>query len=377
MGKNVLYAHGGSANHGCEAIVRSLFKYLQLSKNDLLLSNNPEEDYYYGLDNLLAIRNARGIVKTNMWYRMRAKLSCQIDKFYYTQLYKHLSFTVNDCDVAYSIGGDNYCYRGMDLEMMILHQLIRKTGVKVILMGCSVEPESLSDEILDDLKLYNTIYCRESLTYDSLSNYGFTNLKLMPDTAFILDRRDLPLPLGFIKDNTVGINVSPLVIQKGKDNEIVFNNFVSLIDYIINDTNMNVALIPHVVWNHNDDRVPLRKLFEMFKESNRVVFIEDHNAEELKGFIARCRFLVAARTHASIAAYSSGIPTLVIGYSVKSRGIAKDLFGTDQNYVLPVENMQDDNDLKNSFIWLLEHESLIIQLYKEKMPKYLSPLLFN
>ena len=140
---------------------------------------------------------------------------------------------------------------------------------------------------------------------------------------------------------------------------------------------MNVALIPHVVWNHNDDRVPLRELFEMFKESNRVVFIEDHNAEELKGFIARCRFLVAARTHASIAAYSSGIPTLVLGYSVKSRGIAKDLFGTDHNYVLPVGSMMHENDLKDSFIWLLEHESLIIQLYKEKLPKYVSPLLFN
>lgn len=374
MQKIALYAHGGSGNHGCEAIVRSLAKYLHLSEKDYLLSNKSKEDICYGLNNYLIIKDVRSKINTGFLYRIKSKFCSNPDKYYYRQLYKHLPCLIKDFDIAYSIGGDNYCYRGMDLEMMVMHQLIRKTGVKTVLMGCSVEPKSLSDEILDDLKLYDTIYCRESLTYDSLSHYGFTNLKPLPDTAFILDRKDLDLPSGFIPDNTVGLNVSPLIIKKGKDSEIVFKNFVSLINYILKDTNMNVALIPHVVWSHNDDRIPLRKLFDIFKGTNRIVLIEDHNAEELKGFIARCRFLVAARTHASIAAYSSGIPTLVIGYSIKSRGIAKDLFGTDQHYVLPVENMIHEDDLTKSFNWLIEHENLIIQLYKEKLPKYLSPL---
>ena len=91
---------------------------------------------------------------------------------------------------------------------------------------------------------------------------------------------------------------------------------------------MQVALIPHVVWSHNDDRKPLSQLYEMFKDTGRVVMIEDHNAEELKGYIARCRLMVVARTHASIAAYSTQVPTLVVGYSVKARGIAKDIFGS-------------------------------------------------
>ena len=46
---------------------------------------------------------------------------------------------------------------------------------------------------------------------------------------------------------------------------------------------------------------------------------------------------IGARTHATIAAYSSCVPTLVVGYSIKARGIAKDLFGTDEGYVLPVQ----------------------------------------
>ena len=50
--------------------------------------------------------------------------------------------------------------------------------------------------------------------------------------------------------------------------------------------------------------------------------------------ISKCRFFVVARTHATIAAYSTGVPTIVISYSVKSRGIARDLFGDEKGYAV-------------------------------------------
>ena len=37
-----------------------------------------------------------------------------------------------------------------------------------------------------------------------------------------------------------------------------------------------------------------------------------------------------------------GIPTLVVGYSVKARGIARDLFGGEEGYVLPVQKLTRD-----------------------------------
>ena len=70
---------------------------------------------------------------------------------------------------------------------------------------------------------------------------------------------------------------------------------------------------------------------------------------ELKGYIARCRFFIGARTHSTIAAYSSGVPTLVLGYSVKSKGIAKDLFGTYENYVLTVQQLKEYSELGRAF----------------------------
>lgn len=355
MSKIALFAHGGSGNHGCEAIVRSLVQQMHLTQADVLLSNQPDEDYKYGINKLITVRNAIATVPNGLLYKLRAKISGDVNMFYYEQKYRNIPDLVKGCDVAYSIGGDNYCYRGMDQEMMVMRRLVESAGVKTVLMGCSVEPERLDKEILDDMKLYDTIYCRESLTYEALALCGFKNLQLQPDSAFSLNRVDLPLPNGFVEGETVGLNVSPMIIGYEGSQGVVLQNYVNLIKYIIKETNMQVALIPHVVWSHNDDRKPLAELYNKFKETGRVVMIEDHNAEELKGFIARCKYLVAARTHASIAAYSSKIPTLVVGYSIKAKGIAKDLFGTDEGYVVAVQSLKKVNDLKDRFVWLMEN----------------------
>ena len=70
-------------------------------------------------------------------------------------------------------------------------------------------------------------------------------------------------------------------------------------------------------------------------------------------------FFIGARTHATIAAYSSGVPTLVVGYSIKAKGIAKDIFGTYENYVVPVQNLKLENDLLDNFKWIIKNEKSI------------------
>jgi colanic acid/amylovoran biosynthesis protein len=62
------------------------------------------------------------------------------------------------------------------------------------------------------------------------------------------------------------------------------------------------------------------------------------DAAVTKDAIARCRCFIGARTHATIAALSSGVPTLSIGYSAKARGINLDLFGHDR-YLLPAPDL--------------------------------------
>ena len=158
-------------------------------------------------------------------------------------------------------------------------------------------------------------------------------------------------------------------MKSESEDGITKRNYEKLIDYIIKNTDLNIALIPHVVETENDDREPLEELYQQFAESGRVCFINDCNCMELKGFIARCRFFVGARTHATIAAYSSCIPTLVVGYSIKAKGIAQDIFGTYKNYVLPVQSLKED-DLINSFQWLMKNEKSIKNHLASIMPEY-------
>ena len=98
--------------------------------------------------------------------------------------------------------------------------------------------------------------------------------------------------------------------------------------------------------------------------------LDDYNCMELKGYISRCRMFIGARTHSTIAAYSTCVPTLVIGYSVKAKGIAKDIFGTYENYVLPVQSLSNKDDLINAFEWMKDNEDVIRKHLNEFMPGY-------
>lgn len=366
-----LYAHGGSANHGCEAIVRSIIKLLSLNKDHILCSNAPTEDIKYQLNELITITKAQNDIKTNFIYKLKSKLSSNPDRLYYNSIYHELPQLLQNTDIALSIGGDNYCYSGLALEMSVLLSIIRqKTKASPILLGCSIESKEYKNYLETDFKKYEKIIARESITYSLLNESGLKNIFCIPDPAFQLNRKDLPLPPQFTENNTVGINVSPMIIGYENQKGITLQNYIELIAYILHKTDMQIALIPHVVWINNDDRKPLQILFNKFKDTGRICMITDHNAEELKGYIARCRFMIAARTHASIAAYSQQVPTLVVGYSVKAKGIATDIFGTDRNYVIPVQELTSPNKLKDAFILLMAQEKNIKNYMNSFIPEY-------
>ena len=60
----------------------------------------------------------------------------------------------------------------------------------------------------------------------------------------------------------------------------------------------------------------------------------------------------------------------MIGYSVKARGIARDLFGTEEHYVLPVQTLSDPAEMIQAYEWMMEHEEEIRCRLGEIMPEY-------
>ena len=367
--KNILFMHTGSANHGCEALVRTTAQVLGGPNNVELWSLAKTEDEKYGsaktVERIVASEQLTRFSLPYFEALLRRKILRQPDAN--MDVFLRETFKNN---IAFSIGGDNYCYPWSAKQAIELDKKIRKYAKATVLWGCSIDPEAITPEMKEDLAGFDLITARESITYELLKPIN-PNTVLVADTAFLLEKTELPLPENFIEGNTVGINVSPLIMKYGTEENCILANYEELIRYILSETDMNVCLIPHVVWEHNDDRVPLRYLFEKFKDSGRICMIEDGNCCELKGYIARCRFFVGARTHATIAAYSSGIPTLVVGYSVKSRGIARDLFGTEEHYVLPVQDLKTTDDLAEAFRWLLKSEDAVHTRLEVVIPEYI------
>lgn len=371
----LLYANGNCENHGCEAIVRSTCKILleKLSdvRIDLSSENKTIDDHYLnGLCRCVSIGKA---VKGGDFYKAYASYKLLSDKvaldvYHYNELIRSLSKSA----IAVSLGGDNYCY-GYTAYYGRLNSMFRKAGHKTVLWGCSINGEALNEKgTLEDLKSYSLITARESLTFNLLKSHYLDNVELYPDPAFVLDADLSAIPTGFKENNTIGINISPMIQDNEQTKGSAFQNYRHLVRWIIEETDFDIALIPHVIWKQSDDRIPLNELYKEFNDTGRVKMVEDANAERLKGIISKCRIIVAARTHASIAAYSTCIPTLVVGYSVKAKGIAKDIFGSYEDYVLPVQELNSLNDLTNKFKWLMDHENEIRNHLSAFMPYYIA-----
>ncbi|MCH5248436.1 MAG: polysaccharide pyruvyl transferase family protein [Lachnospiraceae bacterium] len=339
----------------------------------LLVTNSEKEDRQYSLAPLCDILQERKIDEhffAHVWYYGWRALFHDPESF---MRYRFRDIMGKNLAPLYvSIGGDMYCYDVSKKEAILANRTFNRAGAKTILWGCSIEPELLKDaEVVEDMKRYMLITPRESITMQALKDAGIVqNVKLFPDPAFALEPDKIELPENFIEGRTIGINISPMIVSYEKEKGIAIANYKKLIDYILHTSDNNVALIPHVVWKNNDDRITLAELYRGYEKNDRVVIFSDMSCQNIKYVISKCKAFIGARTHATIAAYSSKVPTLVVGYSVKALGIARDIFGNEQNYVLPVQSLQNPNELIQAYDWLMDNEEMIRERLKEVMPDY-------
>ena len=370
--KTNLYAHTGSGNHGCEALVRSTAKLLD--RMPTLFSTGYDEDIQFGISEIANVQRDT-VVSVPRRSAAYVAAACQTKLTKRTTLFtqfarRDLLDAVQSGDLCLSIGGDNYCYAGTEI-LGDLNTLFKKKGAKTVLWGCSIDPEAISPEMVKDLKRYDLITVREPLTQAALAAAGITeNVRSVADPAFLLDVQKTDLPDGFLAGNTIGLNLSPLILHYTEKKEEALAGFQALVQHILDTTDSAIALIPHVVKSSSNDLEVLEPLFRQFEGTGRVLLIPDQNCMQLKYIISQCRLFIGARTHATIAAYSTFVPTMVIGYSVKSRGIAADLFGTEENYVLPIQAIRADTDLIGAYDWLEAHAVEIGQHLRNVIPAY-------
>lgn len=365
-----MFFHGGSLNRGCEAIVRSgaqLIKEVAPTTIIDLASKNPESDKIIPFIDSFYLDKDQPIKKFSVnWITsiIQYKLF-KNEKYPYKKIHSRLIKLMSNYDIILSIGGDNYCY-GEQPGIYEIDRCAKINGKKLVLWGASIGDEDLSDAKIADLKRFDLILARESLTFEILKKNGITNVKLCADGAFTMEKEFLPLPEAWQDGNTLGFNFSPLVWKKNKDSR---KAAFDLINHIIVTTDMTIAFTPHVIEEGNDDYACLQEFYNEFKATGRVLLLPNNlNAIQYKGYISRMRFFIGARTHATIAAYSTLVPTLVLGYSIKSKGIAQDIFGKEK-LVLGLKDISDSAKLIAKFEEMKSEEMDIIDTLTNRIPE--------
>ena len=368
--KILMFFHAGSKNRGCEAIVRTS---AQLLKSDervtelALSSGDPASDRLIPNIDVLHL-DKQGTLDRYSLLGLISALKVKLFKdesLAYQKIHESIIKLIPHYDLFLSIGGDNYCY-GEQPGIYEIDQQIKKAGKKLVLWGASIGEEDLSEQKLADLKTFDLILARESLTEKVLKNAGLTNVVLVADGAFLMAKTELSHPATWNPGKTIGFNYSPLVFKKNPaSKEASF----ALVQHILDTTDYTVCLVPHVMLPHNDDHEMLQEFYEKFEDSNRVILLpNDLNATEYKGYISRMKFFIGSRTHATIAAYSCLVPTLVLGYSVKSKGIAKDIFG-EEKLVLDLSEISDAQKLIAKFEEMKSEELQLKEILENRIPE--------
>ena len=381
MEKNILIILNAIVyNRGSEALIRGITSICKKENTDnfiTLVSSEPEFGKWLNLENVdKYVKKINYKNKSIKRYITSVLNKLKLHNLANNMQYGHLKKVAKEQDLIIIVGADNYDISyNMQENLKNFNNFLRKnTNAKMILYDCSIDKRDITETLKEDLKNFDYITVRETISKENIENIIDKNkLFLYPDPAFTMQPEKVKLPNIFNNSKVIGVNVSNLITNKkyGSQADIILDAYKKMIDYILSNTNYSILLIPHVM--KNADLSTLSVLYENYKEENRVELISDEslNAKQLKYIISNCEMFVGARTHATIAAYSSLVPTLVLGYSVKSKGIAKDILGKYDNYVLPVSNLDNEDYLVNGFIWLNNNKEKIKLKLKEKMPKYI------
>lgn len=385
MDKVILCEHTGSMNRGCEAIIRSTSKILKeqgVNSIDLITAGY-SQDIKAGLD---SSANLIPVPKKSLF----AKGLYFINKYIFRDIswgsrytYDKLLKSTNKENIIFAVGGDLYCCNHPPIGSYGLVDVAAKRDLNIVFWGCSVDEKILTSPLMQkSVNEYDAICVRESLSYEILEQVvdDPSKIHLVCDPAFHLDVHEVELPNNFKEKNIVGINLSPLVFKDYNDSEdMTHKNIVKLIDSILDKTDMNVCLIPHV-YNIEyclQDYEVLKHFFDMYRKTGRVSIIDqEFTCNQLKYIISQCRFFVGARTHSMIAAYSTAVPSIALSYSIKSRGIAKDLFGSEEGYAIKWQDMSEETYLETVFFSLLvDREDEILSQYEKTLPQYKETIL--
>lgn len=384
MKRILLIGIGGVYNYGCEAIVRGTV--------NILRSKWPDCEIIYATPRVEDDRRRLADCDVTIVHRPFNRYS---GKNILRKLLSYFGYRWQPCledlsllkniDAVYSIGGDIFTLSpagSYNASLAKFGMIAERKKIPYVLWGASVGPFTANPKAESFFKRHlsqiSQIVAREQGTVDYLASIGISsNVTLRPDPAFFVapeihTNNDKPKTRPVI-----GINLSPLSVSyTGLSQKEAIASQAHSIARLITECNADVMLIPHVVCSFNEGDDDLRYLQKIKKEipfpaSRHVQIIEnDHGFIGIKKYIIKCNIIISARMHCAVNAMVACVPTILVAYSQKAKGMTNFVYG-DYQQLIKIDDFFSDH----LFILtkeMIKNQKSISQKLKNKMGKIFS-----
>jgi colanic acid/amylovoran biosynthesis protein len=359
----ILAGNGPYENRGCEAIVRGTVEIFRhyLDEPEFLSASffNTHEQFEAQKERESdpQIRHIPINVFENTYSRYNPMCYfrygiCNISDWANGKiLFKNMDNYVSKAQCVLSVGGDNYQQKGTKLprNYISLDNYVFRHHIPLYLWGASVGPFSKTHDhekyMAEHLSNVTRIFARETTTIDYLSRIGMKkNIIQVADPAFMMKpRKPSAGSPEHIPHDSLGLNFSPLMALFTTNGNL--DRWREIVGKILTDVHDELGcrlfLVPHVTipGKFNNDYLFLKSVMAELPHECDVVLVPDrYNAEELKWIISSMNVFVGARTHSTIAALSTCVPTISLSYSIKSIGINQDIFGSQEYCITPSDD---------------------------------------
>lgn len=167
--------------------------------------------------------------------------------------------------------------------------------------------------------LFDRMVAREKQSLQAMRGAGVSEkIMLAPDTANLM-----PYSKDVHFDRpTVGISTSHQIVRQWKSAEEYTQCIARLCFHIGKTYPVDILLIPNEYPSSNPyhDIDVSEDILELLRELGgdaAILDVRSMNGTQIKNAIAACEVLVASRYHACVAALSSGVPVMVLGWHYK------------------------------------------------------------
>lgn len=356
---NILIVNLHSAlNLGDEAIMQqtiTLLKKKYPGSNITLMANHPESwkvvqnvnitpsliHYIQNIDNVIVklwrlIQISFDVLfqRRERWFR------------YKDDELREIYFLINDADLVLSAGGGNFyanTFIGRDfilnVFLLMISGLLNKTIIMLPQSFGPVRSRFQMTLLKKGLSFAKKIYVREEQSYMFLNKIGIDRriLQRLPDLA-LMQHIDPPK----LDQNKNILKIGVTIIDRGAQNKRFKSQetyqlaFIDLIRETIAYTNAEVYIFVQCYGpskDQNDSLISTNLYNQFYENTSRVHLLKDYkNSKDFLVDLAKMDIFISSRMHSAIFAIVTRVPSILIGYQPKSRGLY-DLFDLEKYFI--------------------------------------------